>query len=174
VVGLTDTEATGTLVTDTGADALCPSLVAVMVAEPVEAALTRPELLTVATPGLLLVHEIDRPVSALPFASWSVATSNTVPPTTIVAELGDTVTEATGSGEGALTVTAAESRLPSLVARMKRLPGATPRTNPPPLTVATLAFVLAHVIELGGRLLDMSTLPLSCRLSPTTTATVFG
>src|SRR5207248_3328106 len=72
VAGLTPTDATGTVVTDTVAEALCPSLVAVMVAEPAAAAVTTPVPLTAATLALLLAHVIARPASALPFASLSV------------------------------------------------------------------------------------------------------
>src|SRR5919109_2954994 len=45
---------------------------------------------------------------------------------------------------------------------------------PDALTVARLVFVLAHEIALAGRLFDMITLAASCRLSPTSTAAVFG
>ncbi len=57
---------------------LCPSLVAVIVAEPAPTAVTRPLPLTVATDVLLLDHAIARPVSGLPFASLAVAVSCTV------------------------------------------------------------------------------------------------
>ena len=125
VVGLTVTDATGTVVTDTAAVPLCPSLVAVIVAEPTPAAVTSPAALTVTTPVLPLAQVVARPVSGLPLASLSVATNETVPPTGTVTELGATPTNATGRGDGATTVTAAESRLLPLVARMKR--GPTPR-----------------------------------------------
>src|SRR5439155_22253849 len=130
---------------------LCPSLVAVIVAEPAAAAVTSPLPLTLATGVLLLDHVTARPASALPLASLRVATSETVPLTVTVVEAGVTLTEATGRGDGSATVTAAESRLLPLEARMKTLPAARPRTTPAPLTVARLVFALAHVTELGGR-----------------------
>ena len=118
VAGLTVTDATetGTAVTDTEAVPLCPSLVAVIAADPAAAAVTSPAPLTAATPVLLLRHVIARPDSVLPFASLSDATSETVPPTVTVTELGATLTDATGTGAGSTTVTAAESRLLPLVA----------------------------------------------------------
>src|SRR5256884_9262657 len=101
VVGLTVTEATGTAVTDTVAVPLCPSLVAVIVAEPTVAADTSPAPLTVATPVLLLAQVMARPASGLPFASLRVATSGAVPPTATVTELGATLADATGRGDAA-------------------------------------------------------------------------
>src|SRR5438045_7781146 len=52
---------------------LCPSLVAVIVAEPAAAAVTSPLPSTLATDVLLLDHVTSRPVSALPLASFGVA-----------------------------------------------------------------------------------------------------
>ncbi len=75
VGGLTATEATGTGVTVTPALPLCPSLVAVIVADPAARALTRPLLFTVATAPLLLAHVTARPASGLPAASLGVAVS---------------------------------------------------------------------------------------------------
>ena len=174
VAGLTLTDATGTIVTDTVAEPLCPSLVAVIVAEPAAAAVTTPVPLTAATAALLLAQVIARPASVLPFPSLSVATRETAPPTVTVTELGATLTEATGRGAGSTTVTAAESRLLPLVARMTSPPAARPRTTPAALTVARAVFALAQVTELGGRLFDMMTLALNCRLSPTSSVTVCG
>src|SRR3989449_1690072 len=75
--GLTITDATGTKITVTAAVPLCPSLVAVMVAEPAATPVTRPLPLTVATAGLPLAHVTTRPTSVLPLASFSVARSRT-------------------------------------------------------------------------------------------------
>jgi len=55
-----------------------PSLVAVMVAEPAPAAVTRPLPVTVAIDELLLVHATTRPVSTPPIESWGVAFSCTL------------------------------------------------------------------------------------------------
>src|SRR5437868_6210716 len=149
--GLTVTEATGTVVTDTVAVPLCPSLVAVMVAEPTVAAVTSPAPLTVATPVPLLAQVMARPASVLPFASLRVATSGTVPPTGTVTELGATLTDATGRGDGTATVMAAESCLPALAARITTVPDAMPRTTPAGLTVARPAFELFQLMA-GGTL----------------------
>src|SRR5213080_1545278 len=85
-------------VTVTAAVPLRPSLVAVIVAEPAAAPLTRPLLLTVATAVLLLDHVTLRPDSRFPFASLSVAVSCTAWPACTVADAGVTVTDATGAG----------------------------------------------------------------------------
>ena len=74
----TSTDATGIGVTVIPALPLTPSLVAVIVAEPGETAVTIPELLTVATDSLSEVHVIDRPVSALPLASRATAVARVV------------------------------------------------------------------------------------------------
>src|SRR5438874_513171 len=105
---------------------LCPSLMAVIVAEPATTPLTSPLELTVATAVLLLDHVIVRPVSALPLASFGVA-----------------VTEAAGT---AVTVTVAVPLCPSLVAVIVAEPATLPVTSPLELTVATDVLELAHVI----------------------------
>jgi hypothetical protein len=75
VAGETATEATGTGVTVTAALPDLPSLVAVIVTVPTAPLVTSPLALTVATPGLLLVHVTDRPVNAPPAESFGVAAS---------------------------------------------------------------------------------------------------
>src|SRR2546427_11634054 len=75
---------------------LFPSLVAVIVADPVATAVTSPFASTVATPGALVVQLIARPESGFPLASSGVAVSCWVPPTRTVAAEGLTVTDATG------------------------------------------------------------------------------
>src|SRR5256885_2199799 len=79
---------------------LCPSLVAVMVADPAATPLTSPRPFTVARLVLLLIHITVRPVNTLPAASRSVVVSCTVLPASTVAEDGVTVTVATGAGAG--------------------------------------------------------------------------
>jgi len=71
--GLTVTEATGTFVTVMAAVPLCPSLVALMVAEPAATPVTRPLTDTVATAALLVAHVTARPVRAVPVESSGVA-----------------------------------------------------------------------------------------------------
>jgi len=137
--GLTLTEATGTLETVMLAVPLCPSLVAVIVADPIAAPLTRPLLVTVATEVLLLDHARARPESGLPFASFGVAVSCTVCPTCMLAEPGLTVTDATGT---AVTVMAEVPLFPSDVAVMVAEPAAAPVTRPLLVTLAMLVLLL--------------------------------
>src|SRR5439155_16115497 len=103
--GLTVTEATGTAVTVMVDVPLFPSDVAVMVAEPAVAPVTRPLLVTLATLVLLLDQLTVRPDNGVPFASFGVAVTCTAPPTGTLAVAGVTSTVATGTG-GALPVIA--------------------------------------------------------------------
>jgi hypothetical protein len=137
VAGVTVTDATGTAVTVIAAVPLCPSLVAVIVAEPATFVVTSPLLDTVATVVVFEDHVTVRPVRVLPLASFKVAVSCTVWPACTLAEAGVTVTEATGAPA---TVIVAVPLWPSLVAVMVADPAATPVTSPLVLTVAT--FVL--------------------------------
>ncbi len=83
---------------------LVPSLVAVIVADPEATPVTRPAPLTLAIVVLLLAQVTTRPVRVLPAASFVTAESCCVAPTAMLADVGLTVTEATGAVE---TVTAA-------------------------------------------------------------------
>src|SRR5438034_1374752 len=96
-VGLTATDATGTLDTVTAAVPLFPSLAAVIVAAPGLTPVTIPLADTVATPLLPLDQVTVRPVSGLPLASFGVAASCTVCPTDTLAEAGLTLTDATAA-----------------------------------------------------------------------------
>src|SRR5204863_115792 len=142
VAGLTVTEATGTCTTVMADVPLCPSLVAVMVAEPATFPVTSPLVLTVATGVLLLDHATVRPHSGLPFASLGVAVSWTVWPTCTLGEPGLTVTDATGT---VVTVMPAVPLCPSLVAVIVAEPATTPVTSPLELTVATEVLLLDQV-----------------------------
>src|SRR2546422_9677193 len=129
-----------------------PSLVAVMVAAPTVAPLTRPLGLTVATDVLPLAHVTVRPVSGLPPASFGVAVSCTVDPTCAVAEEGATVTETTGT---CTTVMADVPLCPSLVAVIVAVPAPLPVTSPLGATTPTRGFLLAPAAappDRGGRL----------------------
>lgn len=88
VGGCTETLATGTSVTVTEEVPDLPSLVAVIVTVPGSTPVTTPLWVTVATRGLLVVHETGRPVSVFPVASFVVAASVTVPSTKMVADGG--------------------------------------------------------------------------------------
>jgi hypothetical protein len=101
---------------------LCPSLAAVIVAEPATCPVTSPPVLTVATLGLLLAHVTVRPVSGLPFASLGVAVSCTVAPATTLAVAGLTVTDATGVGHVTLTLAVSDLSPGWLVAATLKVP----------------------------------------------------
>src|SRR2546426_503298 len=92
VAGLTPTDATGTFATPIAADALSPSLVAVIVVVPAATPVTRPAAETVAMAGLELAHVTARPTSTFPAASLGVVVSCTAPPTYTFAAAGLTTT----------------------------------------------------------------------------------
>src|SRR6266513_2125634 len=145
---------------------LCPSLVAVIVAEPATFPVTSPLGLTVATAVLLLDHAIVRPDSGFPFASFGVAVSCTVLPSFTLAGDGLTVTEATGTG---VTVIADVPPLPSDVAVIVAEPATTPLTSPLPFTVATEVLLLDQVTTrpVSGLPLASFGVAVSCRVCPT-------
>src|SRR5438034_6645911 len=120
---------------------LCPSLMAVIVAEPATTPLTSPLELTVATAVLLLDHAIVRPDSGLPLTSFGVAVSWNALPAGTLAEPGLTVTDATGT---CTTVMADVPLCPSLVAVIVAVPATLPVTSPLELTVATVVLLLTQ------------------------------
>src|SRR5947208_14199981 len=142
VLGLTVTDATGTVLTVIAAVPLCPSLVAVIVAAPAVTPVTSPLPLTVATAVLLLAQLTARPDNGLPLASLGVAASCTVWPTCTDADAGLTATDATGT---LVTVSAAVPLFPSLVAVSVAAPTATAVACPAPFTVATAGLLLDQV-----------------------------
>lgn len=159
--GLTDTDATGA-----GAGAgtvivevpVWPSLLAVMVAVPAETAVTTPDVETLAIALELELHVTTRPVRMLPFASRVVADNATVAPVWMVAEAGETDTEATGTGAGALTVIGDEELCPSLVAVIDEVPAPTVCTSPAAFTVATLVVELVQTMLRPVRTLPLESL----------------
>src|SRR6266571_3441115 len=142
--GVTSTDATGAGVTVRLDVPLLPSLVAVMTTgPPTLLPVTRPFASTVARVASLVPHVTVRPVSVLPFASFSVAVSCSVMPTATLAGAGVTATESTGAG---VTVTADVPLLPSLVAVMVTgPPAALAVTTPFTSTVAMVASLVVHV-----------------------------
>src|SRR5206468_1704832 len=112
VLGLTVTDATGTVLTVIAAVPLCPSLVAVSVAAPTATPVACPAPFTVATAGLLLDQVTVRPPSGLPNASRVIAAYCAVCPTPIVAVAGVTRTDATGSGHPVTVTLAAVEPFP--------------------------------------------------------------
>src|SRR5437773_1175637 len=136
------TEAASTVLTVIVAVPPCPSLVAVIVAEPAVTPVTSPLPLTVATAVLLLAQLTARPDNGLPFASLGVAASCTVWPTCTDADAGLTATDATGT---LVTKIAAVPLFPSLVAVSVAAPTATPVACPAPFTVAPPGLLLDQV-----------------------------
>src|SRR2546425_57007 len=163
----------GGAVTVTAAVPLCPSLVAVIVAEPTATPVTSPLPLTVATAVLLLAHVTVRPVSGAPLASFGVAVSCTACPTWTLGAGGPTVTDATGR---CTTVMAALPLCPSLVAGIVAEPDTTPLTSPLPLTLATAGLLDAHVTErpVSGLPLPSFGVAVSCSVAPSFTFAVGG
>jgi len=86
---------------------------------------------------LLELQLITRPVRTLLFASRVTAENWAVAPTWRLAVAGDTETDATGTGAGALTVIAAVPVFVSLNAVIVALPAAMPVTRPDAETVLT-------------------------------------
>jgi hypothetical protein len=111
---------------------------------PAATALTSPELETVAMELLAEFQPMTRPVSTLPLASRVVADSCTVPPICRVVLGGDTDTDATGIGAGALTLNGVELFFPSLVAVMFVVPAPIAVMTPVVCTVATLTLELVQ------------------------------
>src|SRR6184192_1683038 len=173
VLGLTVTDATGTVLTVTVAGPLCPSLVAVIVAAPAVTPVTSPPALTVATAVLLLPQLTGRPDNGLPLASFEVAVSCTVWPTCTDAVPGLTVTDATGT---VLTVIVAVPLCPSLVAVIVAAPAVTPVTTPLPLTVATAVLLRPQLTGRPDNGLPLASfgVAVSCTVWPTGTDAVLG
>src|SRR6266699_3727705 len=141
--------------------------------DPAVRPVTRPDALTLATVELLLPHVTMRPVSAVPFASLGVAVSWTVWPIVRLAEVGLTLTEATGAN---VTVTVEVPLFPSLVAVIVVEPAALAVTSPVALTVAVVVLLLAQVIVPPVRALPAESLvvALSCVVAPTKSPAVAG
>jgi len=171
-VGLTVTEATGTLVTVIAELPLCPSLVAVIVADPAALAVTSPLAFTVAAAVLLLAHVTTLPGSGVPLASRGVAVSCPVCPTVRPRLGGATLTVATGT---LVTVTAALPLCPSLVAVIVADPAALGVTSPLPFTVATTVSLLPHVTTRQRAFpAESRVVAPSCRVCPTCRPAVAG
>src|SRR6266545_655121 len=152
---------------------LRPSTVAVIVTGPGVRPRTSPFASTDATAGSLRVHATARPVSGFPFASFGVAVSCTVPPTTMFAVDGVTSTDATGTTP---TPTLAVPVFPSLVALIVAVPWPTPVTRPVASTVATAVLLLAHVTTRpsSGVPFALFGVAVNCTVPPTTMLAVAG
>jgi len=171
--GVTLTDATGTTDTVTLEVPLWPSLVAVMVADPLARALTRPSDETDATLGALLDQVIVRPLNTFPEPSSVVAMNSEDVPTRRVAVGGETTTLATGT---MTTLTAAGALCPSLVAVIVAAPAATPDTSPVAETDATAGASLDQVTTRPVRMLPNGSrvVAVSCDTPPTGTSAESG
>src|SRR5213594_2835715 len=145
---------------------LCPSLVAVIVAVPTAAPVTRPLPFTLAIDVLLLDHVTVRPDSGMPFASFGVATSCTAPLTWTDAVAGLTLTDATGT---LVTVMVALPLFPSLVAVIVAEPVANAATSPLASTPATLDWLDDQITARPERALPAASsgVAVSCTVCPT-------
>jgi hypothetical protein len=133
-LGSTATLAMGRGTTVTELVPACPSLVAVIVAEPGATPVTIPVADTVATAGALELQVTVRSVSTAPLASFAVAVSGTAPPTTSDALPGEIARVETGAR---VTVMVAVPDFPSLCAVMIAVPADVAVTAPVSLTLAT-------------------------------------
>src|SRR5579862_4114716 len=120
-----------------------PPLEAKIVAVPGPTPVTRPALFTVATPLLLELHAMGRPVSTLFDASRNVAVAVVVLATWMPGDPSDTVTEATAT---AVTVTLSVALTLPLAAVMVVVPEPIAVTNPDAFTVAAAGLLLVHVM----------------------------
>jgi hypothetical protein len=163
---VTPVTAAGNAATVTGAVPTTPSTVAVIVAEPAATAVTTPVAEMLATAVFDELHVTGRPVSTFPAASRALAVSCCVPPTSRLADGGDTLTTATGTGD---TVTAAAPVTPSTVAEIVALPAATAVTIPVAETLATAVFDEIHVTGRPIRTFPAASraLAVSCCVPPT-------
>jgi hypothetical protein len=160
-------------VTVMAAEAIGPSQLAVIVADPSATVVTTPPVLTNATGALLVDHVIVRPVNGLPLASRGVAVSCTVCPTATLAVAGLTVTDATGT---LVDVMAAVLVALSHAAVMMAVPAASAVTNPVPFTVATPALLLVHVTARPVNTFPFASLgvAVTCTVCPTMILAVAG
>ena len=130
LAGVTLTVATGTVVTVTAALPLCPSLVAVIVADPSAFAVTSPLPLIVATTVSLLAQVTGRQGRAYPAESRGVAVSCLVCPNCRLTAAGLTVTDATGRRR-IHTSDEAERLSAALVPETRKSPAAVSAVNIP-------------------------------------------
>src|SRR5207302_444825 len=146
-----------------------PSLVAVIVTALAATPVTSPVEETVAVAGALDAHVIVRPESTVPAASFALAVSWTLAPTStsavaglitteatrMFAPLGATTTEATGTLD---TVTVVVPVWPSLVAVMVAVPRAMPVISPVLSTGATAPLLVVHATARPERGLPFASL----------------
>jgi hypothetical protein len=170
---LTETDAMTTFVTVTPTLPFTPSTVAVIVAEPAATAVTRPVEETVA----IFASDVDqvtvRPEITAPEASFAVADACVVCPTVSAVALTDAVTLVTAA---AVTVTADDALLPSIVAVTVAVPWATPLSFPVASTVTTCAFDDFHVTRRPVSVAPLASfaVAVSCDVAPAASDTDVG
>jgi hypothetical protein len=109
--------------------AVLPSHVAVMFALPTLTPVTTPLALTLAA-ALSLDQVTTRPDSGLALASFGVALSGVVLPAATLADVGETLTEATATGDGAGDVTLVGELKHELIASKAAVSASTPANLP--------------------------------------------
>jgi hypothetical protein len=134
-------DATGPDVTVTDAVPIRLSLVAEIVDVPAAIPVTTPVGDTLATPLVPDDQLTTWPLRVFPAESLATAAKDFVCPTLTLPLVGNTVTEATGTG---VTVTTTCAVFPSQVATIVADPGPTPVTTPASETVATLILLVDH------------------------------
>ena len=161
-------------VTVIAAEPVLPPLMAVIVAVPTPAPVTRPVALTDATAALLVVQFTGWPFIALPDWSSRLAVSCCIAPTTTDAEAGVTLTVVTTAAP--VTVIAAVPDFPPEAAVIVAEPAASALTKPVALTVTAAALLDVHVTVWPLiTLFDWSrTVAASCCDAPTATDAAAG
>jgi hypothetical protein len=166
-VGVMVTVATGSGAVTVIADVpLFPSLVAVIVAEPIATPVTSPAPFTVALLGSDVDQTMARPVSTLPSAASVEAVSCRDMPAAMVAAGGAIVTVASGC----TTVICVDPVFPSLVAVTVAVPTATAVATPPAVIVT---FEVSDELQMTARpvrilLLTSDVVAANCCVAPMT------
>ena len=162
-------------VTVIAAEPVLPPLMAVIVAVPTPAPVTRPVAVTVATAALLVVQFTGWPFIALPDWSSRLAVSCCIEPTTTVAEAGVTLSVVT-TATAPVTVITAVPDFPPEAAVIVAEPAASALTKPVALTVTAAALLDVHVTVWPLiTLFDWSrTVAASCCDAPTATDAAAG
>src|ERR1019366_9537254 len=146
-----------------------------IVVVPAATLVSEPVALTVATLGVPERHVTVRPVSTLPLASLRTALNCTpADPTTAVGATGVTVTDATGTGGGAVTVSVVVPFTVPLVAVMVDVPAATLVARPFALMVATRVLLKLHVIVRPVSTLPLASFVTALNCTPAAPTTIVG
>jgi hypothetical protein len=175
VAGLSDTPVTATLAAATvtaQVAVLAPScVVAVIVAVPAAMAVTKPEVFTIA---MAVLPELHVTVLLVAFAGRTVAVNWLVPPATMEAVVGLTLTLVTAIGAAVTVMADVAVKLPyCVVAVIVEVPTATALTNPLELTVATEVLPELHITVLSVAVVG-ATVAVNWLVAPATIDAVTG